>query len=141
MHHRRQKSNTDGGGSSKPTWLEQKVALKNIKLTLFDSRKLSPHKLDRESIFCLNNSGLDDETFFTLVKRAAAEWLLAKDYQCSDGNNAHLNTPRGRTTKKASKQARKFKSSEKFICVDVCRTWWFFISVLGKSVSAAVAGS
>ena len=79
MYHRRQKSSTNGGGS-KPTWLEQDAVLEDIKLTLFDSRTLSPHKLDRESIFRLNKSGLEDETFFILVKRAASEWLLAKDY-------------------------------------------------------------
>ena len=112
MYHRRQKSSTNGGGS-KPTWLEQDAVLEDIKLTLFDSRTLSPHKLDRESIFRLNKSGLEDETFFILVKRAASEWLLAKDYQCSEDNNAHLNTPGCSTIKKVSKQARKSESSGK----------------------------
>ena len=37
--------------------------------------------LDRATIFHLNDSGLDGEKWYCLVKRAAAEWQLARDYE------------------------------------------------------------
>ncbi|EJK68438.1 hypothetical protein THAOC_10383 [Thalassiosira oceanica] len=62
------------------TWIQQDNLLKRIKGQFFDQGLLNSKKLDRAAIFRLNDSGLDEETWFCLVKRAAAEWQLARDY-------------------------------------------------------------
>jgi len=63
------------------TWIQQDKLLKRIKGQFFDRGLLNSNKLDRATIFHLNDSGLDGEKWYCLVKRAAAEWQLARDYE------------------------------------------------------------
>ena len=55
--------------------------LETIKRTLFDTGIISSDRLDPADIATLNKSSFDDGTWFCLVKRAAAEWQLDRDYQ------------------------------------------------------------
>ena len=60
---------------------ERGVARNDIKRTLFDTGIISSDRLDPTAIATLNKSSFDDGTWFCLVKRAAAEWQLDRDYQ------------------------------------------------------------
>ena len=62
-------------------WVVKEKWLETIKRTLFDAGTISSDRLDPDHIATLNESNFDDATWFCLVKRAAAEWQLDRDYQ------------------------------------------------------------
>jgi len=62
-------------------WVLKEELLETIKRTLFDTGIISSNRLDPTDISTLNESSFDDGTWFCLVKRAAAEWQLDRDYQ------------------------------------------------------------